>query len=57
MAGYIVRRVLQYLLVLGAAIVLNFALPRLAPGDAIDYLLPPETAGSLTHRSPVNRSR
>jgi len=34
--------------VLFAAIVLNFALPRLAPGDAIDYLLPPEQAGALT---------
>ncbi|HEV3496493.1 MAG TPA: ABC transporter permease [Actinomycetes bacterium] len=48
MAGYLARRILQYLLVLAAAIVLNFALPRMAPGDAIDYLLPPETAGSLT---------
>ena len=48
MAGYLARRALQYALVLAAAIVLNFALPRLAPGDAIDYLLPPETAGSLT---------
>jgi peptide/nickel transport system permease protein len=47
-AGYAVRRVLQYVLVLGAAVVLNFALPRMAPGDAIDYLLPPEQAGSLT---------
>ncbi|HEX2064892.1 MAG TPA: ABC transporter permease, partial [Acidimicrobiales bacterium] len=27
---------------------INFALPRLAPGDAIDYLLPPEQTGSLT---------
>lgn len=48
MAGYLVRRLLQYLLVLAAAIILNFALPRLAPGDAIDYLLPPENAGALT---------
>lgn len=48
MAGYLARRALQYALVLAAAIVLNFALPRLAPGDAIDYLLPPETAGTLT---------
>jgi peptide/nickel transport system permease protein len=47
-AGYLVRRVLQYALVLAAAIVLNFAVPRLAPGNAIDYLLPPEQAGSLT---------
>ncbi|MDQ3897090.1 MAG: ABC transporter permease [Actinomycetota bacterium] len=48
MTGYLARRILQYVLVLAAAIVLNFALPRLAPGDAVDYLLPPETAGSLT---------
>ncbi len=48
MAGYLARRVLQYGLVLAAAIVLNFALPRMAPGDPIDYLLPPEQAGSLT---------
>lgn len=48
MIGYLARRVLQYALVLAAAIVLNFALPRMAPGDATDYLLPPEQAGSLT---------
>ena len=48
MAGHVVRTVAQYLLVLSAAISLNFALPRLAPGDAIDYLLPPEQAGSLS---------
>ncbi len=48
MAGYVARRILQYGLVLAAAIVLNFALPRMAPGDPIDYLLPPEQAGSLT---------
>jgi len=34
--------------VLFAGVVLNFALPRLAPGNAIDYLLPPEQAGALT---------
>ena len=32
---------------LGAAIVLNFFQPRLAPGDTIDYILPPEQ-GALT---------
>lgn len=37
-----------YGLVLFCAVVLNFALPRLAPGDPVDYLLPPEVAGSLT---------
>lgn len=42
------RRVLGYLGVLAAAVVGNFALPRLAPGDAIDYLLPPESAGEIT---------
>jgi peptide/nickel transport system permease protein len=31
----------QYLLVVAAAIVLNFALPRLAPGGPIEYLAPP----------------
>lgn len=49
-----VRRSLGYLGVLLAAIVLNFALPRLAPGDAVDYLLPPETAGDV---SPEQRER
>lgn len=48
MAPHLVRTGLQYAAVLLAAIVLNFALPRLAPGDAIDYLLPPEQAGALT---------
>ena len=43
-----VRTVVAYGLVLFFAVVLNFALPRLAPGDPIDYLLPPEVAGSLT---------
>lgn len=42
------RTVAQYGLVLAAIVVLNFALPRLAPGDAVDYLIPPEQAGTLT---------
>ncbi|MDQ3573811.1 MAG: ABC transporter permease [Actinomycetota bacterium] len=42
------RTAAQYALVLFAAISLNFALPRLAPGDPIDYLLPPEQSGTLT---------
>lgn len=42
------RIVAQYGLVLAAIVVLNFALPRLAPGDAVDYLIPPEQAGALT---------
>lgn len=41
-------RVLGYLGVLAAAVVGNFALPRLAPGDAIDYLLPPESVGEVS---------
>ena len=48
MTRHVVRTAAQYLAVLFAAVVLNFALPRFAPGDAIDYLLPPEIAGSLT---------
>ena len=35
------RVVLQYAAVLFAAVCLNFALPRLAPGSAVDYLFPP----------------
>lgn len=42
------RRALGYLGVLLAAVVLNFALPRLAPGDPVDYLLPPESAGEIS---------
>lgn len=48
MRRHLVRTVTQYGAVLLAAVLLNFALPRLAPGDAIDYLLPPEQAGALT---------
>ena len=36
------------LLVLGVAIVLNFALPRLAPGDPIDFLIPAEQASLVS---------
>lgn len=43
-----VRLVVQYGLVLFAAVTVNFALPRLAPGDVTDYLIPPEQAGSIT---------
>ncbi|MBW3651406.1 MAG: ABC transporter permease [Actinobacteria bacterium] len=48
MSRHLLRTAAQYAAVLFAALVLNFALPRLAPGDAIDYLLPPEQAGALT---------
>jgi peptide/nickel transport system permease protein len=42
------HQALGYVGVLLAAVVLNFALPRLAPGDAVDYLLPPEVAGEVS---------
>lgn len=48
MARHAARTALQYALVLFAAVCLNFALPRLAPGDAVDYLFPPEQTGALT---------
>lgn len=47
-ARHVTRTLLQYAVVLLAAICLNFALPRLAPGTVSDYLFPPEQAGSLT---------
>jgi peptide/nickel transport system permease protein len=40
-------------LVLGVAIVLNFALPRLAPGDPIDFLIPADQASAV---SPAQRA-
>lgn len=48
MVSHAARTVLQYGLVLFVAVVLNFALPRLAPGNPVDYLLPPELAGALS---------
>ena len=48
MARHIARTILQYGIVLFIALGLNFLLPRLAPGDAVDYLLPPELVGNLT---------
>lgn len=44
---YAARTSLQYAAVLFAAVCLNFALPRLAPGDAVDYLFPPEQVGAI----------
>lgn len=35
-------------LVLGVAIILNFALPRLAPGDPMDFLIPAEQVSLVT---------
>lgn len=54
MNRHAVRAAFQYGLVLAIAVVLNFALPRLAPGDAVDYILPPDQAGAL---SPEERAR
>jgi peptide/nickel transport system permease protein len=44
----LVRALPLSLLVLAVAIVLNFALPRLAPGDPIDFLIPAEQANKIT---------
>lgn len=46
MAAHVARRVGQYALVLVVLAVLNFLLPRLAPGDPIDFLVPPEVGGA-----------
>ncbi len=54
MARHAARTSLQYVLVLFAAVCLNFALPRLAPGDAVDYLFPPEQTGAI---SPEQRAQ
>ena len=47
-AWQVVGRVAQYALVLFVAVSLNFAIPRLAPGSPIDYLVPSEQVSSLT---------
>ena len=44
----VIARIAQYALVIAIAATINFALPRLAPGNPVDFLLPPEQAGSLT---------
>jgi peptide/nickel transport system permease protein len=46
--------VAQYALVILIAVSLNFALPRLAPGDPIDYLVPSEQVATIT---PEQRER
>lgn len=51
---HVARTSLQYVVVLFAAVCLNFALPRLAPGDAVDYLFPPEQTGAI---SPEQRAQ
>lgn len=46
MVGHLARRAGQYALVLLVLAVLNFLLPRLAPGDPIDFLVPPDVGGA-----------
>ena len=53
-AWRILVRVAQYALVLLVAVSLNFAIPRLAPGDPIDYLIPSEQIATIT---PEQRDR
>jgi len=54
MKGHYFRTIGQYGAVIFAAIVVNFALPRLAPGNAIDYILPADVAAAL---SPAQRTQ
>ena len=42
------RAVPLAVLVLAVAVVLNFALPRLAPGDPIDFLIPPDQVSKIS---------
>ena len=42
------RLAFQYGLVIFTALVLNFVLPRLAPGEPIDYLMPPDSSPLVT---------
>lgn len=37
----------RFAVLVWVALTLNFALPRMAPGNVVDYLLPPEEGGSL----------
>lgn len=48
MCTHVLRKSLQYLTVLFVAVSINFALPRLAPGSVVDFVVPPAQAGSLT---------
>jgi peptide/nickel transport system permease protein len=48
MTGHLARRAGQYLLVILLLAALNFMLPRLAPGDPIDFLLPPDVASGVS---------
>lgn len=50
----VLGRAAQYALVLLVAVSLNFVIPRLAPGDPIDYLIPSEQVAAIT---PEQRER
>lgn len=57
MWGYVLRRSGQYILVLLGAILINFALPRLAPGNVVDFLVPPDSANlSVEQREAILES-
>ncbi|MEM8951968.1 MAG: ABC transporter permease [Pseudomonadota bacterium] len=46
--GYYLRIIAQYAVTLLAALTINFFLPRLAPGDPLDAILPPDVIGSMS---------
>jgi peptide/nickel transport system permease protein len=52
--GRVVGRIAQYVLVVLITLSLNFAIPRLAPGSPIDYLVPSEQVSTVT---PEQRER
>ncbi len=52
--GQVAGRAAQYALVILVALSLNFAIPRLAPGTPIDYLVPSEQVVTIT---PEQRER
>ena len=52
--GRVVGRIAQYALVVLITLSLNFAIPRLAPGSPIDYLVPSEQVSTIT---PEQRER
>jgi peptide/nickel transport system permease protein len=52
--GRVLGRIAQYALVILITLSLNFAIPRLAPGSPIDYLVPSEQVSTVT---PEQRER
>ncbi len=52
--GRVIGRIAQYALVVLITLSLNFAIPRLAPGSPIDYLVPSEQVSTVT---PEQRER